>query len=81
MNPGQRRRASLARPARRRALRHDTPLTVADGYHRICARYHLDENADIPDRIVDLPPVEAGERPEVKVKAPGRAVRGEKPID
>lgn len=32
-----------------------TPLTVADGYHRICASYHIDENADIPCRIVDLP--------------------------
>jgi hypothetical protein len=31
------------------------PLTVADGYHRICASHHLDENADIPCRIVDLP--------------------------
>jgi len=30
------------------------PLTVADGYHRICASYHLDENADIPCRFVDL---------------------------
>jgi hypothetical protein len=33
----------------------DVPLTVADGYHRICASYHLDEDADIPCRIVDLP--------------------------
>jgi len=31
-------------------------LTIADGYHRICASYHPDENADIPCRIVDLPP-------------------------
>ena len=31
------------------------PLTVADGYHRICASYHLDEDADIPCRIVDAP--------------------------
>ena len=31
------------------------PLTVADGYHRICASYHLDEDADIPCRIVDWP--------------------------
>jgi hypothetical protein len=31
------------------------PLVVADGYHRICASYHLDENADIPCRLVDLP--------------------------
>jgi len=30
------------------------PLTVADGYHRICASYNIDENADIPCRIVDL---------------------------
>jgi hypothetical protein len=33
----------------------EIPLTIADGYHRICASYHLDENADIPCRIVDLP--------------------------
>ena len=31
----------------------EIPLTVADGYHRICASYHLDEDADIPCRIVD----------------------------
>lgn len=31
------------------------PLIVADGYHRICASYHLDEDADIPCRIADLP--------------------------
>jgi hypothetical protein len=29
------------------------PLTVADGYHRICASYHLDEDEDIPCRIAD----------------------------
>jgi hypothetical protein len=28
-------------------------LTVADGYHRICASYHLSENAEIPCRIVE----------------------------
>jgi len=28
---------------------------VADGYHRICASCHLDEDADIPSRLVDLP--------------------------
>ena len=33
---------------------HDVPLTVADGYHRICASYHINENADIPCRIVDM---------------------------
>jgi hypothetical protein len=30
-------------------------LIIADGYHRICASYHLDEDADIPCRLVDLP--------------------------
>jgi hypothetical protein len=30
-----------------------TPLAIADGYHRICASYHLDEDADIPCRLVD----------------------------
>jgi hypothetical protein len=29
------------------------PLWVADGYHRVCASYHLDENASIPCRIID----------------------------
>jgi hypothetical protein len=29
------------------------PLTVADGYHRICASYHLHEDAAIPCRIAD----------------------------
>lgn len=28
------------------------PLWVADGYHRICASYHLEEDASIPCRIV-----------------------------
>jgi len=31
------------------------PLAAADGYHRICASCHLDEDADIPSRLVDLP--------------------------
>jgi hypothetical protein len=37
-------------------LRPEVPLSVADGYHRICAGYHLDEDADIPCRIADLTP-------------------------
>ncbi len=36
-------------------LRTPAPLQVADGYHRICASYHLDENADIPCRIAAWP--------------------------
>jgi hypothetical protein len=31
------------------------PLVIADGYHRICASYYLDEDADIPCRLVDPP--------------------------
>ena len=38
----------------RGALRTRIPLIVADGYHRICASYHLDEDADIRCRIADL---------------------------
>jgi hypothetical protein len=30
-------------------------LTIADGYHRVCASYHLSEDEDIPCRIVDAP--------------------------
>ena len=37
----------------RGVMRADLPLTVADGYHRICASYYLDEDVDIPCRIVD----------------------------
>lgn len=33
---------------------HDVPLTIADGYHRVCASYHLDENEDVRCRLVDL---------------------------
>jgi hypothetical protein len=31
------------------------PVTVADGYHRICASHHLDENADVSCRLVAWP--------------------------
>jgi hypothetical protein len=30
------------------------PMVVADGYHRVCASYHLDEDADIPCRVSGL---------------------------
>jgi len=33
-------------------LTAEVPLTVADGYHRICASYYLDEDANIPCRMV-----------------------------
>lgn len=28
---------------------------IADGYHRICASYHLSENEQIPCRLIDYP--------------------------
>ena len=31
------------------------PLAVADGYHRICASHHVDEDADVPCRLVSWP--------------------------
>jgi hypothetical protein len=30
-------------------------LVIADGYHRVCASYHLDEDTEIPCRVVDRP--------------------------
>ena len=36
-------------------VRAGRPLLIADGYHRICASYHVDEDDDIPCRVVDLP--------------------------
>ena len=40
------------------------PMTIADGYHRVCASYHLDENADIPCHLVslDAPTARSGTR-------------------
>ena len=36
-------------------FRRGAPLTIADGYHRVCASYHLNENADIPCHLVPMP--------------------------
>jgi hypothetical protein len=35
-------------------LRSGRPLQVADGYHRVCASYHADENTDIPCRLAGV---------------------------
>ena len=32
------------------------PLIIADGYHRVCASYHVDENTDIPCRLATAAP-------------------------
>jgi hypothetical protein len=34
---------------------HAAALLVADGYHRICASYYLNEDEDIPCRLADRP--------------------------
>jgi hypothetical protein len=33
-------------------LRSGLPLVIADGYHRVCASFHADEDTDIPCRLV-----------------------------
>ena len=37
----------------RGVLAADQRLEIADGYHRVCACYHTDENIDIPCLVVD----------------------------
>jgi hypothetical protein len=37
-------------------LVHGIPLWVADGYHRVCASYHLDEKTPVPCRITARTP-------------------------
>lgn len=34
-------------------LANGVAAQIADGYHRVCASYHLDEDTDIPCRIAD----------------------------
>ena len=36
-------------------LSRDRALLIADGYHRVCASYHLGEGTEIPCRLVELP--------------------------
>ena len=36
-------------------LSRGLPAQIADGYHRVCASYHTDENTDIPCRLVAPP--------------------------
>ncbi|HEY5103470.1 MAG TPA: hypothetical protein VII65_00350 [Acidimicrobiales bacterium] len=39
----------------RGSLLENHRLIIADGYHRVCASYWIDENAQIPCRLVDAP--------------------------
>ncbi len=42
------------------------PLQIADGYHRVCASYYVQENTDIPCQLIDLPSATAGRSRSVK---------------
>lgn len=35
-------------------IKEGLPTQIADGYHRVCASFHMSENTDIPSRIIDL---------------------------
>ncbi len=35
--------------------RRNVPMLIADGYHRVCALYFADENAEIPAKIAAMP--------------------------
>jgi hypothetical protein len=37
-------------------LASDRRLQIADGYHRMCASYHVDENTDIPCLVAEFDP-------------------------
>ena len=55
------------------------PLQVADGYHRVCASHLVDEDTDIPCRLIDLPAavpasVPARARTRVQATVPVREV-------
>ena len=39
----------------RGGIERGAPLTIADGYHRVCASYYVADDTGIPARIVDLP--------------------------
>ena len=36
------------------------PTQIADGYHRVCASCHINEDTEIPCRLVSLPAIAAG---------------------
>lgn len=38
-------------------LESGRPLQIADGYHRVCASYHLNEDTAIACRVVSLPSI------------------------
>ena len=56
-------------------LGREVPLTVADGYHRICASYHLNEDAEIPCRLAGLRTMEESQEGASPKAARGRATR------
>ena len=51
-------------------------LQVADGYHRVCASYHLSEDTEIPCRIAALQPPAKASAP---ARTPGRIRQQSRP--
>ncbi len=54
------------------------PLTIADGYHRVCASYYVDESEPIPCHLVDAvpsaaPPGQRGGR-SASISSPGGSI-------
>jgi hypothetical protein len=49
-------------------LTHGITLQIADGYHRVCASYHLDENTDIPCRITNHPTTPSSTKPTSRLR-------------
>ena len=55
------------------------PLQVADGYHRVCASHLVDENTDIPCRLIDLPAAVPAAVP-TRPRAPRTRVQATVPV-
>lgn len=53
----ERNHAAHGYPSAATFLGRGVPLRIADGYHRVCASYHLSEDAEIPCRIAELPAI------------------------
>ena len=58
------------------------PLQIADGYHRVCASFWVNENTDIPCRLIDLSgtAVSQPESPPRRWQSPRRPRRQRRPL-
>lgn len=56
------------------------PLQIADGYHRVCASFWVDENTDIPCRLIDLADTSVPTREPVKKVAAAKKAEPAKKV-